>query len=372
MITLSRMFIHPVKSMRGTSVSHALVQPDGLAGDRRFMLTDINGRFMTARQFPEMVLFDALTIPQGLFIQAPDGSQGVVRFEEFSPANAETEVWGNVFTASIAPEAINHWLSQFFSQPVQLRWTGHDTQRRIKRLPTVPLSFADGYPFLLINQRSFHDLQNRCPAGIRIEQFRPNLVVSGAEAWEEDSWSVLRIGDVTFEVTKPCSRCVLTTVSTERGRRHPGNEPMKTLTGFRQATDDSGDVDFGLNLIARNSGVIRCGDPVSILSRKPARPYRMTPMQSAVPQAEGGGEEIDICWQQTTFRGNTQQILLEQLEGAGISIPYSCRAGSCGCCRMTLVSGEVTALNRAAQNGDTILSCSCIPRSTVVLKPVDD
>lgn len=368
MITLSRMFIHPVKSMRGTAVSQSLVRPDGLAGDRSFMLTDVDGTFITARRFPELVLFSALLIPQGLFIQAPDGSQAVVKFDEFSPQGEQTEVWGTVFDAQIAPQAINLWLSQFFSQPVQLRWIGSEPARRVKRFPSVPVGFADGYPFLLVNKRSFYDLQNRCPAGIRIEQFRPNLVVSGASAWDEDSWSVVRIGDITFEVAKPCSRCILTTVSPERGRRHPGNEPMKTLETFRQAADESGDIDFGVNLIARNSGVIRCGDDVSILSRKPPRPYAEQRRQAPQIVPKTQNEKVDIRWQETTFRGNTQQILLEQLEAAGIEIPYSCRSGACGCCRVTLVSGEVTPLNRNAIAGNTILSCSCVPHSPIVLK----
>jgi len=367
MISLSRLFIHPVKSMRGTAVSQSLVRPAGLAWDRLFMITDTEGTFITARRFPEMVLFTPLIVAEGLFLQAKDGSQALVRFDEFSASGETTEVWGSRFDAYIAPESINRWLSTFFPHPVQLRWIGENPARRVKRAPDVPLGFADGYPFLLINERSFHDLQNRCPAGIRIEQFRPNLVVSGAPAWDEDEWSVIRVGEVTFDVAKPCSRCVLTTVSTERGVAHPAGEPMKTLKTFRQAADDSGDIDFGLNLIARNSGVIRCGDNVAVLARKPARLYADTVPETSTATGGSPAAAIDITCQGKTFRGNNQQILLEQLENAGLRIPYSCRMGSCGCCRLTLESGEVTPLNAGAINGNTILSCSCIPQSPIVL-----
>ncbi len=368
MISLSRLFTHPVKSMRGTAVSQSLVCPQGLSSDRTFMVTTTDGTFITARQYPEMVLFTPLVVPEGVFIQAHDGSQVMVRYADFSPTGETTEVWGNHFNSFVAPEEINQWLCRFFPHPVQLRWTGNDPARRVKKLPEVPVGFADGYPFLLASESSFYDLQNRCPAGIRIEQFRPNLVVSGATAWEEDQWSVIRIGDITFDVAKPCSRCIFTTVSTERGKKHPAGEPMSTLKTFRQAADDSGDIDFGLNLIARNSGVIRCGEEVTILSRKPARPYLNTERQEIPTPENIAVKHANIRWEGEEFCGNTQQILLEQLEGAGFRIPYSCRAGSCGCCRIKLVTGEVTALNSNAINGNTVLSCSCIPRTPLVLE----
>lgn len=95
-------------------------------------------------------------------------------------------------------------------------------------------------------------------------------MVSGASAWEEDRWKVIRIGDVVFDVVKPCSRCIFTTVSPEKGQKHPAGEPLKTLQSFRTA-QDNGDVDFGQNLIARNSGVIRVGDEVEILATAPAK-----------------------------------------------------------------------------------------------------
>lgn len=179
---------------------------------------------------------------------APDGSSVVIRFADFAPLDAPTEVWGNHFTARIAPDNINQWLSGFFSRDVQLRWVGPALTRRVKRHDAVPLSFADGFPFLLTSEASLRDLQNRCKASVQMEQFRPNLVVTGANAWDEDTWKVIRIGSVIFDVVKPCSRCIFTTVSPEKGQKHPSGEPLKTLQSFRTA-QDNGDVDFGQNLI---------------------------------------------------------------------------------------------------------------------------
>lgn len=368
MATLSRLFIHPVKSMRGIGLTHALADVSGFAFDRIFMVTELDGTFITARQFPQMVRFTPAPVQDGLHLTAPDGSSSIVRFSDFAPADAPTEVWGNHFTARIAPDAINRWLSEFFSRPVQLRWVGPELTRRVAKFAAVPLSFADGFPYLLTNEASLRDLQQRCPASVQMEQFRPNLVVTGAAAWEEDTWKVIRIGEVIFDVVKPCSRCIFTTVSPEKGQKHPTGEPLKTLQSFRTA-QDNGDVDFGQNLIPRSSGVIRVGDEVEILSTAPGRLYGAGAEEEASDVEVQPATAVTIQWQGQTIRGNNQQVLLEQLEQAGIRVPYSCRAGICGCCRITLVEGEVSALKKSAIGSDgTILCCSCVPKTSLQLE----
>lgn len=368
MISLSRLFIHPIKSMRGLQVSHAQALESGLALDRSFMISDEDGTFLTARQFPQMVLFTPALMADGLWLTAPDGSSAAIRFADFGTDPAPAEVWGNHFSAQVAPAAINRWLSSFFPRPVQLRWVGSDPSRRVKNFAQVPLGFADGFPFLLINEASFHDLQRRSPAGIKIEQFRPNLVVTGSSAWDEDSWRVLRIGEVVFDMPKPCSRCVLTTVSTERGRKHPDGEPLATLQTFRTASDGSGDIDFGLNLIARNSGVLRAGDEVQVLERQMPRQYGAGAVTETLSVERQPEHHLTISYQGKRVGGDNQQVLLEQLEMQGFRIPYSCRAGICGSCRMTLVSGEVKPMKQSAIRADgTILSCCCIPAGDIEL-----
>ena len=370
MISLSRLFVHPVKSLRGMQVSHAQALASGLAFDRIFMITDPDGTFITARQYPQMVLFTPALIVDGLHLSAPDGSSASVRFADFDTTPQATEVWGNTFTAFTAPENINQWLSGFFPRPVQLRWVGPEMTRRVKSADSIPLGFADGYPFLLVNEASLRDLQQRCPAGVRMEQFRPNLVVTGASAWAEDRWASLKIGEIIFDVPKPCSRCVLTTVSPEHGRKHPSGQPLATLQTFRTALDRSGDVDFGLNLIARNSGVLRTGDDVEVLTTHAPRAYGAGNVIETLDVASTEEQQIMIRWQDQQFTGNNQQVLLEQLEMQGINLPYSCRAGICGSCRVTLVSGDVKEMKRGAlrkQDG-TVLSCSCIPAGDLVLR----
>ncbi len=366
MITLSRLYVHPVKSLRGLQLSHAQVASSGLAFDRTFMITEPDGTFITARQYPQMVLFTPALLADGLFLTAPDGESATIRFNDFSALAYPTEVWGNHFTALIAPQDINRWLSGYFQRDVQLRWVGQELTRRVKKHPEIPLSFADGFPYLLINEASFQDLQQRCPGSIKLEQFRPNLLVTGSPAWAEDGWQVIRVGDVMFDLVKPCSRCVLTTVSTERGRKHPSGEPLATLQKFRTA--ENGDIDFGQNMIARNSGIIRVGDPVEVLASKPPRPYGAGSVVESLQAPQDSANSVMIEYEGKVFAGNNQQILLEQLEQQGIRIPYSCRAGICGSCRMTLIEGYVAPLKKSAvaANG-TILSCSCIPKSDLKL-----
>ncbi|RLM23047.1 hypothetical protein BIY29_11105 [Brenneria alni] len=367
MIGVTRLYIHPVKSMRGLQLSHAVVSASGLAHDRTFMVTQPDGTFITARQYPQMVLFTPALLPDGLFISAPDGQTASVRFADFISTPQPTEVWGNHFTAQIAPDAINDWLSQYFQRQVQLRWLGSEPSRRVNQHPDIPLSFADGYPFLLINEASFQALRQRCPAGIKLEQFRPNLVVTGACAFAEDSWQTIRIGDVIFDVAKPCSRCVLTTVSIEHGRKHPTSEPLATLQSFRTA--ENGDVDFGQNLIARNTGIIRLGDALEVLATRPSRAYGSGKVVENIAAPRQNEQTVTIHYQGKSLKGNNQQILLEQLEQQGIRIPYSCRAGICGCCKLTLISGDVLALKKSAigENG-AILACSCVPQSDISLQ----
>lgn len=366
MITLSKLFIHPVKSMRGLQLSQGLADRAGMAFDRAFMLTTPDGTFITARQLPQMVQFTPALLPDGLYITAPDGDSAVIRYDEFSEAESPTEVWGNHFTARIAPEAINHWLSGYLAREVQLRWQGPTLSRRVKTAPDIPLTFADGYPFLLINEASLEELRRRCPAGIKLEQFRPNLVVAGATAFAEDSWAGLRVGSVVFEAVKPCSRCVLTTVSTERGVKHPGGEPLKTLHSFRTA--ENGDVDFGMNLMARTSGIIRAGDPVEILSTRTPRHYSAGKVSAPVAPPAPSEQQVAITYQGQRFSGNKKEVLLDQLEQQGFRIPYSCRAGLCGSCRLTLEKGKVAPLVQDALGADgTLLSCSCIPLEDVTL-----
>jgi len=369
-VHLSQIFTHPVKSMRGLQFSHAQVTPSGLAFDRIFMLTETDGRFITARQHPQLVLFTPTLLSNGIVITAPDNQSVTVTFADFQTIKQPTEVWGNHFTAHLAADSVNDWFSQYFNRPVQLRWLGTELTRRIKHFPDMPLSFADGYPFLLVNEASFELLQERCPVPLELIQFRPNLVVDHVPAFAEDSWKTIKIGEIIFDVVKPCTRCILTTVNPETGKKSRLEEPLTSLQQFR--SKENGDIDFGMNLIARNHGVIRTHDKVEVLETRAPIQYITKSSNKIAAVTLEEEKPVIIDFQDATFTGNNQQVILEQLEQQGIPIKYSCRAGICGLCRIRLESGEVTPLRKGAiKNNGMILACSCIPKSNIRLKKYD-
>ncbi|UNH31746.1 YcbX family protein [Moellerella wisconsensis] len=367
MIKLSRLYTHPVKSMRGIRLSHTVASKSGVTFDRNFMITTPEGKFITARRYPQMLLFTPSMLNHGLYLQAPDGESATILYQDFENDQRPTEVWGNHFSAKIAPEAINQWLCRYFDQPVQLRWLSETLSRRVKTFPQIPLSFADGFPYLLINEASVQELQRRCPASIKLEQFRGNLIITGAPAFAEDSWQTIQIGEVIFDLVKPCSRCILTTVSPDKGIKHPDTEPLATLQTFR--TDEHGEVDFGQNALALNSGIIRVGDTLKILTTKTAKHYLCKNKPAKIHNATSSLSSISITFNQQAYPANNQHVILEQLEDHGISVPYSCRAGVCGCCKIKLLKGQVTPLRENAINDDgRILACSCIPNGDITLE----
>jgi len=125
------------------------------------------------------------------------------------------------------------------------------------------VSFADGFTCLLISEASLRDLNSRAPIQVSMRRFRPNLVISGCGAFEEDRWRRLRIGSVEFAGVKNCSRCILTTIDPDTSQKHERQEPLRTLGSYRRRPDRS--IDFGQNLIPRGSGTVRLGDPIEIL-----------------------------------------------------------------------------------------------------------
>jgi hypothetical protein len=129
--------------------------------------------------------------------------------------------------------------------------------------PGDEVSFADGYPLLLISEASLADLNTRLPRAVEMRRFRPNLVVDGEMPYAEDGWRRLRVGKVEFEGVKNCSRCIFTTIDPDSGEKHPDREPLRTLSTYRRRPQ--GGVFFGQNLIPRSRGVIRVGDPVTVI-----------------------------------------------------------------------------------------------------------
>ncbi|MDO4641496.1 MAG: MOSC domain-containing protein [Neisseria sp.] len=248
---------YPVKSMGGNTLDESLVKPQGLPQDREWLVASPSGAMMTARKFPQMLLWQTEATPDALKLTAPDGSCRTVHISEMTQESDAT-VWRDSFPACYGSSATDAWLSEQLGIEARLYWLGKQSRRVLAHTQT-PLSFADGAPFLLANTASLADLNANLDEPVEIERFRANLIVAGTEAYEEEKWKRIRIGEVEFENFKPCVRCVMTTVDLKTGKKHPQQEPLSTLAVFRKAI-------FGVNLVALNEGSVKLGDKVSVLS----------------------------------------------------------------------------------------------------------
>lgn len=371
MIHVKQLVIYPVKSMQGISLKSSQVLASGLKYDRVFMVCEPNGRFITAREFPQLLQLITEIDEKGLKIRLPTSlnrqpqsnhittpTHIYTKFSEFSSTVEPSQVWNSHFTAHIAPIVVNQFLSEFLQFDVQLRWIGNHSDRRVKRYPITPLGFADGYPYSLLNQASFDFLQRRCPEKLKLEQFRSNIIIAGSLPFAEDGWKTIKIGDVIFDIVKPCRRCMVTQINLSTLKLLANSEPLRTLKTFRQ--DEIGEIDFGVQMIARNNGNIAINDHIEILTRQPAKKY----IKIDPPKLNDVNQTCQITINNQMIIGNCQLPLLEQLEQHNIFIPYSCRVGLCGKCRVLLKEGEVTTLTPSAiKNNGEILACSCIPKS---------
>lgn len=262
---ISQINVYPIKSLKGISFEEAGIERRGLRYDRRWMLVDADGQFMTQRDFPKMALIETSVNGDGLKVRFNEREMAVPAEPEKGPV--EVGIWEGPVAAAMFGEEVNGWFSDALGVECRLVTMPETTRRRIE--PEYALnpdedhvSFADAYPLLLISEGSLADLNSRLEAPIQMNRFRPNIVVAGTEAFAEDGWKKIRIGETVFHLVKPCARCVVTTVDQATGIKD-GKEPLKTLAAYR--TKD-GKVLFGQNLIAENPGnVIRIGDEVEVI-----------------------------------------------------------------------------------------------------------
>ncbi|MBO1418929.1 MOSC domain-containing protein [Streptomyces sp. FH025] len=278
---LTGLHVYPVKSMYRLSPDTAEVHPWGLAGDRRWMLADSTGRFVSQRENPALGQIRVGLLPDGtLALTAPDGSWIEVPAPAVAAGDpvADVEVWGTRFRAVEAEKEAHRWIAD---QLGDYRLIHLDDPRARPVDPEYgepgdTVSMADGFPLLLTTTASLDRLNELIaeehPDGhetLPMERFRPNVVVGGSEPWAEDGWRRIRIGSVTFKVVKPCGRCVVTTTDQENGERR-GPEPLRTLARHHRLMRKAA---FGQNLIPERPagvtgdvlGALHVGDDVEVL-----------------------------------------------------------------------------------------------------------
>ncbi|USE39467.1 MOSC domain-containing protein [Endozoicomonas sp. SCSIO W0465] len=261
---ITRLAIYPIKSTSAISLESALVTHRGFAHDRRWLVTDENGKFITQRQYPVLATIATSIVDGGLLITRPAAENLYVPIPEEGTYASTVTVWKDDCQALDAGDNAAQWFSDFLKMKCRLFYQPERSIRPTDARYSTPkdhTSFADGFPFLLTNETSLDDLNQRLANAVPMSRFRPNIVINGHQPYEEDTWSVIMIGDITFRVAKPCSRCVMTTINPETGEKE-GREPLFTLAQYRRT--EMG-VIFGQNLIPDREGIIRIGDKVTIL-----------------------------------------------------------------------------------------------------------
>ena len=265
MTNLSALSYYPIKACRGQAAEAAFVERRGLRRDRRFMIVDLQGRFITQRDVPALALVVPKLTDTSLSLSAPNMPGLSLPVAANGPMKL-VSIWSSDAVKAIDQgDEAAEWLSSYLKVPARLVYMPDESIRPVNRQyavrPDDHVSFADGYPVLIASQESLDDLNARLESPLPMDRFRPNLVVAGCPPFEEDGWKRIRVGEVELALVKPCARCEVTTIDQASAVR--SKEPLETLATFRRA--DGNKVMFGMNVIPLNEGWLRVGDPVEIL-----------------------------------------------------------------------------------------------------------
>lgn len=264
---VSSLSIYPLKSSAPIHQQSVKVLTSGLVGDRRFMLTQMDGKFITGRTHPKVRQIQCEYRDDQIILMHPSCEPLTLDSANLSSQYYATAVWGTEFLGQGCGYDADQWVSALLEEPLRILYFGDKSNRSVVGFKDTQVGFADGYPLLLTNDQSLEHLNQRLIAPVSMANFRPNITFSGVPAWAEDEWHKIQIGDVVFELPKPCSRCIFTTLDPHSTTFDSNKDPLKTLASYRQAVDAK-DVNFGENMVALNEGVINVGDIIKVLETK--------------------------------------------------------------------------------------------------------
>jgi uncharacterized protein YcbX len=273
-LQITALNIYPIKGCRGVPVTSAAVDQLGLVDDRRLMLVDAEGRFISQREIAALATLVPAVIPAKagtsmgtLLVIAPNSDPFESVVDPDGPSRA-VSVWGSegIIAADQGDDAA-HWFSNATGTPCRLVAWGSKARNPIdpEYSPRVEAetAFTDGYPIMAALQESLDDLNKRLAEPVPMQRFRPSVVIGGGRAWSEDDWMAMMLGEIDCDAVKPCARCVVTTTDQVTGTRSERQEPLRTLATFR--TIPRLGAIFGQNLVPRNTGVLRVGDAVELM-----------------------------------------------------------------------------------------------------------
>ncbi|MEQ8364675.1 MAG: MOSC domain-containing protein [Cyclobacteriaceae bacterium] len=261
---LTEIWIYPVKSLGGIRLQKAKVLSKGLEYDRRYMLVDENNRFITQRVLPQLAFFKLSRGENSFTVAHGNDTIELPAQPEWNDKPTTVTIWDDVVQAAELGEKFNQWFSKRTGIKCKLIFFPEENDRLVDKnfaLNNEQVSFADGYPFLIIGQSSLDELNTKLEEPVPMNRFRPNFVFEGGKPFEEDNWRDIKIGRNGFVGLKLCARCVLTTVNQETGE--VGKEPLATLSKFRKVGSK---VNFGQNLVAHDHLEVNEGDEIQIES----------------------------------------------------------------------------------------------------------
>jgi uncharacterized protein YcbX len=273
---LSAIHLYPVKGCRGIALSQATLAATGLEvdgiGDREWVIVDADGEFLSQREYPKLARVETRLTPSSLRLKAPGMLQLEVPFASEGDV-VKARVWDDVVPAVTQGEIADAWFSNFLGVPARLlrfdpehtrlashRWTGKDE---------APYKFADAFPLLVTSEASLADLNRRLQKGghaaADMQRFRPNLVLAGLDAYEEDYIDTIRIGAVALRSVKPCARCSVPGVDPASGE-HSRVVPDLLATYRGRTSGEPQGVMFGINAIvtAGAGSLLRAGSAVEV------------------------------------------------------------------------------------------------------------
>jgi uncharacterized protein YcbX len=262
---LKDIYIYPIKSLGGIRMDEAILEEKGFRNDRRWMLVDESGMFLSQRTHPQMALLQVAIQADGLEVSHKQNVSLKLKIP-FEPATDKiipVTIWEDTVEGQVVSEAVNEWFTEIMEMPCALVKMPGSTQRKLKAKYAVngeSVSYADGMPYLIIGQESLNDLNTRLEKPVPMDRFRPNLVFSGGSAFVEDEWKTVKIGGATFKVTKPCARCVMTTVDQSSAMK--SKEPLKTLASYRTIDHN---VMFGQNMLLLGGEKVKIGDLITVI-----------------------------------------------------------------------------------------------------------
>jgi hypothetical protein len=267
-VRVAALYVYPVKSLGGIAVDAVDVGDFGPVGDRRWMLVDDEGVFLTQRSDPSMALVKP-ALDGDLRVTAPGLAPLRLTTPDPGAPRRRVVVWRDAVDAATYPAEVDDWFSTALSRPCHLVYMPDDVWRQVDRTYAGDgdrTSFTDAFPLLVLSRESVADLNARLAAKgvppVDERRFRPNVLVEGAgRPFAEDEWGDVRLGAVAVRVAKPCARCVLTTVNPDTAEVSPRGEPLRTLSEYRTR---GGKVLFAQNALVRAPGVVAVGDAVEV------------------------------------------------------------------------------------------------------------